>query len=973
MVWPMRSPLVRSPLLIALSVLGLLTACGEGAVDGGVGTSDVARLAEPDTAAANPDPTSARSPADPEPITIVAAPTEVAVDPVELALATGDASVVPDARALEDALVAAIDDAATRHVPAIAEILALNPDGTARSDGSSLTAIDWDPTHDAALLEHEPGENAALLRTNGVSREGYETRSETLAVVGESSARYLVMGGNPMRNHRRDAAALNEAMHRVLENGIGWLTRRDDLDTAPFSIVAAQLEQSHYFPDELGVREWLGERFGGRALHNEPDACDGDALSTCLAADPDLLIVSGHLNEGDETEVVASAVAEAMTRGVPVLYLHLDGHASALSEALFPLFDVRHAGDNYWRRLLLAGHDPRATLGVPSAEMAAVRRLVEHFRANDFAIDWDDCDGEDCRANESLERAFQDGASHVKSLMQALDRDKVNLFAHPERYRFKKLLALLGDRYRTEARFPMDRKATPTTEFLRALYADHATYQFRDVVGRWADLGNFARDDYSHVTPVTRTVRQLSRRHFRATGAYALPGRTVTMTRHDDAEVGVRVRVNSLRDGSTRLYADFGYARPRVLRTPSIAIESGETLRFTSATGGPLQLEYDANGQDVAITFENVGEHAYWRDAADDERFASALAADELDWAEIAAPSFEVHSTREKMLASLSDRVVVAGGGTPRALVDATMRYVHDLPHVLAGFRGPGVSVVEEIHRFAADNGLPVDELDLVKHMNADQASCGYGCSGNPYDAYWSFSPIGHGDLHELGHGLERARFRFSGWPGHAITNFYSYYAKTRYFEDTGDDPDCQSLPFRSIFEVLRASVAEPDPGAHVRAALWNDTSWSEGAAAMIQMMMAAEDAGALEDGWHLLARLHLIEREYQRAIRDDAAWLASREGLGMSLYARADARALGAEDWLLIALSHASGFDFRDWFDAWGHRYADDAAAQVASMTLPPMPVAFYVASGDGFCRGEGFDGRKIALDGVASWPTDD
>lgn len=50
--------------------------------------------------------------------------------------------------------------------------------------------------------------------------------------------------------------------------------------------------------------------------------------------------------------------------------------------------------------------------------------------------------------------------------------------------------------------------------------------------------------------------------------------------------------------------------------------------------------------------------------------------------------------------------------------------------------------------------------------MNADQATCGYGCSGNPYDAYWAFSPLGHGDLHELGHGLEKGRFRFAGWEG---------------------------------------------------------------------------------------------------------------------------------------------------------------------------------------------------------------
>ncbi len=399
-------------------------------------------------------------------------------------------------------------------------------------------------------------------------------------------------------------------------------------------------------------------------------------------------------------------------------------------------------------------------------------------------------------------------------------------------------------------------------------------------------------------------------------------------------------------------------------------IESGETIRFVSAIGGPLQLEYDNNGLPVEVVFGNIGEHAYWSSSADDESFAAKLIANEYDWAEIAAPSFEVHSKLDKMIESMADPVLGENGGTPKALSDATMRYVHNFPHVLAGFKGPGVDVVDEIHQFAADHGLEVATLDLVKHMNADQATCGYGCSGNPYDAYWSFSPIGHGDIHELGHGLERRRFRFQGWEGHSITNPYSYYTKSQYFKDSGEDPDCQSLPFQANFEILQASFAATDPSAFVKTMLWTNPGWNTSVAMTIQMMMAAQDNGALVDGWHLLARMHILEREYQKAISNDADWSAKRVGLGMGSYARHEARDLSEGDWLLIVISHATGFDMRAYFDVWGHSYTATAAAQVSALNLPSMPLYYYVSSGDGYCRGEGFDGNRLSIDGVSVWP---
>ncbi len=892
--------------------------------------------------------------------------TEPAVDNVELAIETGDAMHVSNSQPLEDALIREIANAKLINADAYAKIFSLQQDGSPRSDGSSLTNIRWNPTHDAARLYSTFGENSDLLTSNSVFETGYTIKNEALAVIGEADARYIVMGSNPMRNYRRDSSSVNEEMQLMMENSISWLTDRTDLHSTPFNAVIAQMSQSYYFPDELAVREWLDDRFSQQAVYNDQDTCEGASLSSCINKDTDILIISNHQNELGHESKIAEAVTAAMSQGVPVLYMHYDGGMNELSTALLPLFDTSYRGDNYWQKLSVEAYDPTDFNQQLSAEVTSVDAMAKHFRSNGFAINWAECDGENCNAVESLNTQFLDGAKYVRSLMQQLDKEKNNLFATPDKYRFQKLLALLGDHYRASANFPLDKVTTPTSEFLRALYADYSVYQYRPIVGVWGNMGNFSRTDFSHINPTSRTISQLSKRKFRSTGAYALPGQTVTATRSDNSDVNVSVFVNTLRSGSTHVFAESGYKRPQFTQGTAIALEPGETITFTSPSGGPIQLSYNVNDLPVQVTFNNIGEHPYWRSADDNEIFESKMVAAEYDWAEIAAPSFEVHSKHDKMLDSMANEMFGPNGGTAQQLVDAIMRYVHNFPHVLAGFQGPGIDVVDEIHSFASDNGLEVYNLDLVKHMNADQATCGYGCSGNPYDAYWSFSPIGHGDIHELGHGLERGRFRFTGWEGHSITNPYSYYTKSQYFKDTGNDPNCQALPFEASFNILNDSFAQADPQAYVKENLWTNPSWSDSAAMTIQMMMSAEDNGALIDGWHLLARMHIIEREYQQAIKDDATWLQKRAGLGMSQYDRATAKAMSPEDWLLIVVSHATGFDFREYFDVWAHVYSDAAAEQVIAMALPEMPVNYYVSSAKGYCKGEGFDGVKIPLDGA-------
>jgi hypothetical protein len=514
---------------------------------------------------------------------------------------------------------------------------------------------------------------------------------------------------------------------------------------------------------------------------------------------------------------------------------------------------------------------------------------------------------------------------------------------------------LLADYYRQSIRYPMNVSTTPANDFLQAYFADHLVYNSRQFNALQTDLGNFSRTDFSHVTPSSKTININSKVSFRSTGVYALPGQTMTIHRTDNSEVEVSVFINTQRSASTHEFEGNGYNRPKYLQSVAVSIEPGETISLNSPYGGPVQLKFSVNDKAVAITFSNIGQHPHWASAADDESFAEKMVAAEFDWAEIVTPNFEVHSQLSKMNSSLNN----VNFPSAAEIAAGTEQYIHNFPHVLAGFKGPGIDVVAEIHDFADNKGWSIDTLDYVKHMNADQPTCGSGCSGNPYDAGWNFSPTGHGDIHELGHGLEKGKFRFAGWDGHASTNPYSYYSKTQFHQLTNTASSCQALPSQAMFETLKSSLLEADKFAHMQTA--SLTSWSQGMAIYVQMMMAAQDQGDLLDGWHLLARLHILLREFERADNNDDDWLARRDSLGFGSFTRADAQALNNNDWLVIAISTITGRDYRDFLTMWGLSFSNAASSQVASLAYPVIAPTFYDTSGGDYCLG--LDKAPIAI----------
>ncbi len=819
----------------------------------------------------------------------------------------------------------------------------------------------YDPTHDAALLSPQYGVNDTILMTNKAMDTNYSDQAMSLGVAGEknSGQRYAALGGNPMRTALQYPDTTSTAMHQWMMNLLTWLTAGELTQ-----VTIAQMDQSYWFPDEAMTRTWLTENISEDIVYNDANSCDGAALLNCLKTEqPELLILSQHLRDEDTTQQVLNALAYAEQASIPVLYLNWSGGITELGSDVLASFNIGYAGDNYWRKLGVVDWSPSSLINAVPDEVVTQQALLSRFAAQSFNVDLSLCDDRTCPDDANMDSEFYEGANSIRQWLQTLDQQNIQLFDQ-EDYRYEKLMVLLADHYRQSVTFPMDKLSTETNEFLKSYFADYAQYNSRSINPTQPDMGNFSRSEFSsEVKRVDITVNMESKRNFRSAGVYALPGETFTVTRNDSNDVTTNIVINSLRSGATHEFSTDGYNRPKQLTSYAYEVEPGETIKLTSSYGGPIQIHFSSNDVSVELKFSNVAQHPVWRSEDDNDTFVEQLEANLFDWAELATPGFEVHSKRDKMMTSINDAMWTA----PSEMALATEEYMHNYPHVLAGFKGPGIDEVPEIIEYAEEKGWEIATIDIVKHMNADQATCGSGCSGNPYDAYWAFNPLAHGDLHELGHGLEKRRFLFGDWELHAVTNYYSYYSKSRYFQNTGKVSECQKLYFQDQFELLQESRNQSDPNAYMAAQNLNDWRW--GAQVYVQMMMSAQHQGVLENGWHLLARLHLIEREFNRLKADETLWNENKATIGFSSYSKEEADSISNNDWLLIALSYVTERDMTNYLDMWGFAFSEEAKQQVVALNLAEMPLTFFASSDQGYCLNE-FATKPVSVDGETAWP---
>ena len=753
-------------------------------------------------------------------------------------------------------------------------------------------------------------------------------------------------------------------MEPMIERLLTWLLRRDDLSREPSDPNPPPMTRVIRLVGLSSTSATRSTRYlNARSGAWEASACtDLQTLITCAAAAHLVVIGSG----GDITpEVLLNVVDAAQSRGASLLYVHQHSWNSVeVTQSLLARLGVTiqppGGPGNYFSRDTASWSNVTEMLN-QVGDLSSLRELATRARDDTFSFNISDCGEQGCDELEGYRREFGIGATRVRSLNRDLDQRGHSLFS-AEGERLHKLLVVLGDLWRAQVRFPMDKTITPTLDFLKSYYADHAALLTRLTSPGQADLGNFSRSDFSHITPQDLTRTYVSKRPSRAAQVYALPGQTLRVTRLDQSEVQVSVQINSLRDGSTHPFKPGEYVRPKFLASAAVPLHVDQPLTLTSPHGGPVQLRFDRNDEEVTIAFEGVGQHPVWRDPSDDERFQTEIDASDYDWVEVITSHFEIHSTVEKINETLSNPLANTGS----ELESLIQTYHHGLSLALAGYQGPGIPVIPEIVDYATERGWTLSDRDVVQHFNADQPTCGYGCSGNPYDAGWAFTPLGHGDLHEVGHNHERGLFKFNGREIHAHTNFYSYYPKQRHELDTGITADCQNLPFSALFSKLQRAALSADPYATMHDDL-ELLGWSQGATMVIQMLMAAQQRGAVEVGWHLIGRLHVHERLFRAARDDQERWLNARDTLGFSTWSRNQAESISNNDYLLVAMGAVSELDFQEYFQMWGLEISPEAAAQISLNNYPEVERVYYAAEPKDACAL--WSAREVSVDGRSLW----
>lgn len=617
--------------------------------------------------------------------------------------------------------------------------------------------------------------------------------------------------------------------------------------------------------------------------------------------------------------------------------------------------------------------DAGVTAGTLGADEQALKTFLQNLQNDTFSFNlqsacynkggW----GNSC-SDTTYKAEFGDTVDWLKNIFDIYDTNKYNLFADAGAPRYQKLVVLLADHIRSTVSMPIS-IAYPH-DFLRSLFADYVVPVYREIDPAQSDMGNFSRSDFGDVTPTTVDVDMTSRKPFRAAGVYALPGRTVEVTRNDASAVTVKIRVNTVRDIAVRQFAvvdrlgNRGYNRPKFVTSVWMEIDPGETLRFTSPYGGPVEVSFDTNDLPVALSFSNVGRHPFWNGPEDTDTFLAALAADQYDWAEFVTPDFELHTTTPYM----QNTLIKPWANTPDSLYDDIVNMYMNYHRVLAGFRGDRIDVVPEIRDFATANGLELEEYDYVQHLNADQAGCSTACGGSIIDTDASFDPYSVSiDMHELGHALEPAH-RFSGWGLHTTTDLYGNYAEYRTMDGggPGGTSGCFSRDYQDLFNIVQASRGDADPGATMRADIAaNDP---HGLMVFQQLMAMAQNEGTLVDGWYLLPQWQIIEREYTAAIGSDSAWAAKAAGMGFDGMTRTDAAALSNDDLLLIILSKVVNRDLSAWLELWGVELSDAAKLHVASLGYTDAPLVYYAMTSQQSC--DTFDATSVAIDGTSPWP---
>ncbi|MBW3164725.1 ImpA family metalloprotease [Ferrimonas balearica] len=880
-----------------------------------------------------------------------------------------------------------------------------------------VEAISWFPTQNALVFRSYLPDTTWPLLTSTQNQYGNPSNLGLVMIQEKGQQRWAAMASSLFSVGR------NEGTDILLKRLLGWLTRGEDVEDG-LQVLSAHMPtraESYWYPHYDGMVSWLNTHYQDTHQLNGARECDGAALLACIEnRDPDLIVLGGHDVGGNGYEAIAEAIETAKSRNIPVLIANTYRSAGSLLSPLFQEMGLT-AADNYWSKHRALNLNVDASLLVDETTVKAMSDFVRILEEGQFDTGvLDDCTRNflSCTAPDFVS-AFRFGADPFRNSVVQLDVQGRNLFTLPSAD-ILQAGVLLADKYRGAIDYPIAK--SDAESWLQALYADWVINYSRPNNLAQPDLGEYVIDqryvlkdqdahyDYPETTESRRQIAVPYPNQWTTTGWYALPGRTVILTRHDNGEAVVQVRLNYHRRDTHKAYKFGIYNGPLELVTQRITLPAQSSVSFSSPYGGPVYLHLNGSGtMSVDVTASGIAHHPAIRDLNDSEQVAAfehAMEHTRIPHVDLRSEVAEHHLRRDKFTASIGSRFEDVS-----ALLTSIRRDHINTVYSLAGFKIPGMALADSLPsdvksvcldllgEDCIDNTLHVRRT--IQHANYDQhALCGSGCSGNPWDAAWSINPLGWGDNHELGHNLQVPRLNvhyaaasdierwggYSSRAGENSNNIFPYYVFWRYhYLQQGNTSIIRSgnanhkeLFFAFMSDVTQRRNAEGERVVYKNAACgsfgtgdryqapWQSNSYAihNGYRMTFYLQMALRAHGMtmangtkLENGFGIYTLLYLHNRIFGRAVSNQQEWEANRNKLGFSLFPYAghevyDGRNVGGipgNDFMLVSLSKLTGIDWRSHFDLLGLHYTSLAGEQVeANTTAGALPMGMYVLETD-------------------------
>nr|WP_246814076.1 ImpA family metalloprotease [Ferrimonas balearica] len=879
-----------------------------------------------------------------------------------------------------------------------------------------LETVSWYPGHDGMVFSSYLPDTTWPLLTSTQNQYGTPSNVGLVMVHEKANQRWAAMASSLFSVGR------NEGTDILLKRLLGWLTRGGDAQ-AGLQIVAAHVPRradSYWFPHYDGMISWLNTHYPDAHQINGARECDGAALSGCIERhQPDLMILGGYGSA--DNAAIADAIGKAKSRNIPVLIANTFRSAGNILSPLYQEMGMT-AHDNYWSRHRALDLDVEAQL---LADEPAVKAMSDFVRLlEDGEFDTEVLDG--CTRNflscstSDFVSAFRFGADRFRSSVEALDAQGRNLFTLSSADIVQSGV-LLADKYRGEIDYPIT--TSETEAWLKAMYSDWVVSYARPNNLAQPDLGEYVIDkryvvneqnahyEYPETTESRRQISVPYPNQWTTTGWYALPGQAVTLTRHDDGDAVVKLRLNYHRGDTHKAYKNGVYNRPLELVTQRITLPKQSSVTFSSPYGGPIYLHLNGSGEMLSadVTASGIVHHPAIRDFNDPEQisaFQQAMENTQIPHLDLRSDVAEHHMRRDKFTSSIGSQFENVS-----ALLTSIRRDHINSVYSLAGFKIPGMALadslptdvksvcVDRLGEDCIDDGLHV--RSIIQHANYDQyALCGDGCSGNPWDASWSINPLGWGDNHELGHNLQVPRLNvhyaaaedtdrwggYSNRAGENSNNIFPYYVRWRYHylqeENTSVLRDTHSnqkeLFFAFMSDVTQRRNAEGERVVYKNAACGTygtgdryQAPWQSNVYAIhngyrmtfyLQMALRAHgltmaNGTKLSNGFGIYTLLYLHSRIFGRYVSNQQEWEANRNQLGFSLFPYQGHEVYGGEkikdipgnDFMLVSLSHLTGLDWRSHFDLLGLRYTSLASQQVQeNATAGALRMGMYVLDTD-------------------------